>query len=257
MASVFSPGKRFPSFADVESALDELKKIEYHPLRVYNSQKGEDYNKKRLSRKYPGEPVDVTKFQYTYCSVRCVHYGQPRHCGKGLRPIQQSFSLGCQAKITPSYNKSLNCLVVTECCLDHNHRIGEDIYKHYPSARKLSKEEERNIAEILSLKANSKHVRQLIARKYGKFVTLKDIQNIKTKVREETRMGLQDAQLVLNQLTDALQADQGARGGVVVDDSNTLAILYYESSHMVKLFDKFPEILLIDGTYNTNKLVCL
>ena len=83
---------------------------------------------------------------------------------------------------------------------------------------------------------------------------LKDIQNLKTKVREETRMGLRDAQIVLDKLTDALQVDKGARGGVVVDDSDTLAILYYESSHMAKLFDKFPEILSVDGTYNTNKL---
>jgi len=67
-------------------------------------------------------------------------------------------------------------------------------------------------------------------------------------------MGLRDAQLVLDKLTDALQVDKGARGGVVVDDSDTLAILYYESSHMAKLFDKFPEILFVDGTYNTNNL---
>jgi len=62
-----------------------------------------------------------------------------------------------------------------------NHRTGEEIYRHYPSARKLSKDEEKNVTDILGLKANSKHVRDLIARRYGKFVTLKDIQNLKTK----------------------------------------------------------------------------
>jgi len=98
-----------------------------------------------------------------------------------LRPIQRSFSLGCQAKITLSYNKALNCLVVRECNLDHNHHTGEEIYRHYPSARKLSKDEEKNVTDVLGLKANSKHVRDLIARRYGKFVTLKDIQNLKTK----------------------------------------------------------------------------
>ena len=154
---------------------------------------------------------------------------------------------------SPIYNKGLNCLVVRECDLHHNHRTGEEIYRHYPSARRLSKDEEKDITEILGLKANSKHVHDLV-RRYGKFVTLKDIQNLKTKVREETRMGLQDAQLVLDKLTDALRADQGACRGVVVDDSNTLAILYYESSHMTEQFNKFPEILFIDGTYNTNKL---
>ena len=113
--------------------------------------------------------------------------------------------------------------------------------------RRLSKDEEKDITEILGLKANSKHVCDLIVRRYGKFVTLKGIQNLKTKVREETRMGLRDAQLVFDKLTNALRADQGARGGVVVDDSNTLAILYYESSHIAELLDKFPGILFVDG----------
>lgn len=64
-ADKFAVGKRFSSFAEVESALNDLRKDGSHPLRVYNSQKGEDYNRKRLSRKYPGEPVDVSKFQRT------------------------------------------------------------------------------------------------------------------------------------------------------------------------------------------------
>ena len=34
-------------------------------------------------------------------------------------------------------------------------------------------------------------------------------------------MGLRDAQIVLEKLTDALQVDKGARGGVVVDVPST------------------------------------
>lgn len=67
-------------------------------------------------------------------------------------------------------------------------------------------------------------------------------------------MGLRDAQLVMDMLTDALQADQGARGGVTVDGNDTLAILYYESSHMAELFNTFPENVFVDSTYNTNRL---
>ena len=84
----------------------------------------------------------------------------------------------------PSQNHSfLQQLVVRECNLDHNHCSGEEIYRHYPSARKLSKDEEKDVTYILGLKANSKHVRDLIARRYGDFVTLKDIQNLKTKAK--------------------------------------------------------------------------
>lgn len=172
----------------------------------------------------------------------------------GLRPVQRSFSFGCQAKITFTYSKPDNCLVLKECNLEHNHRIGKEIYRHYPSARKLSKDEEKEVTDILSLRPNNKYVRELVVKRYGKFVTLKDIQNVKTKAREQSKMGLRDAQLVLDKLTEALQMDSGARGGVVVDESNVLNILYFESSHMANLFNKFPEILFVDGTYNTNKL---
>lgn len=254
-AEPLTKGKRFFTFSEVESALERLRKTGHHPLRVFNSQTGRDYN-----RKHADQPVDVDKFQYTYYSIRCVHSGQPRRRGKGIRPIQRSFSLGCEAKITLSYNKALNCLVVKECLLDHNHRTGEEVHKHYPSTRRLSMEESKEIVDILSLKPNNKHVRDHVVRKFGKVVTLKDIQNLKKKLREESTMGLRDAPLVLEKLTHALQ-DQGATGGVVVDDEYSLVILYYESSHMSKLFSKFPEILLIDGTYNINKvgmpLTCL
>ena len=84
-------------------------------------------------------------------------------------------------------------------------------------------------------------------------MTLKDIQNIKTKVREQTRKGLQDAELLLEKLEESLEIDQGANG-VTVDKEDTLAIIYYQSSSMVNMFKKFPEIVFVDGTYNVNKL---
>ena len=108
--------------------------------------------------------------------------------------------------------------------------------------------------EIIGLKPNNKHVQDLISKKYGKHVTLKDIQNFKTKARERTRGGLKDAQLVLDGLTEALEADSNTCGGVVVDEDDTLLILYYQTSQMRKTFKKFPEILFVDGTYNVNKL---
>ena len=48
--------------------------------------------------------------------------------------------------------------------------------------------------------------------------------------------------------------DQGANGGVTVDEEDTLAIIYYQSSSMANMFKKFPEIVFVDGTYNVNKL---
>ena len=87
-----------------------------HPFWVFNSQTWKNYNEKRSGRKYSTDPVDVTKFEYTYYSVRCVHYGEARSRGKGLRPNQHHFPMGCQAKITASYDK-LCTLMDLQCVL--------------------------------------------------------------------------------------------------------------------------------------------
>ncbi len=135
--------------------------------------------------------------------------------------------------------------------MSHNHRVGEDILKYYASSRRLSKEEAKAVSEIVSLKPNNKHVRDMVVRNYGKFVTLKDIQN---RVREQTWNGLQDAELLLEKLRQALESDPGANGGVTVDEEDTLAIVYYQSSSMVSILNKFPAIMFVDGTYNVNRL---
>ena len=59
-------GKLFYSFDETEKALNELKEKENHPLRVYNSQRVEDYNRKQSGLKYAGQLGDVSKFRYTY-----------------------------------------------------------------------------------------------------------------------------------------------------------------------------------------------
>ena len=53
----------------------------------------------------------------------------------------------------------------------------------------------------------------------------------------------------MDKLSEALSHDPQASGGVVVDEDN-LSVLYYRSGLMSEIF---PEIVLVDGTYNVNK----
>ena len=252
-AKTLSVDATFSSFEEFKTSLDLLKEKKFHPFRVFNSQTGKDYNKKRTNGK---DVIDPARFQYTYYSVRCVHYDEARSRSKGIRPNQRHFSMGCQAKITASYDKVRKCLRVNECNLEHCHRIGEPIFQHYPTNRRLNKQEQNDVEEIVQLKPNNKLVRDLIARKFGKMLTLKDIQNVKTKIKEQESGKRKDAQMVLDKLTEALDSDSKAAGGVVVDENDTIiiAILFYQSGSMREMFSRFPEIMFIDGTYNVNKL---
>ena len=89
-------------------------------------------------------------------------------------------------------------LVVRESNLKHNHRIGPDVSVHYPSSRKLSEDETTAVNEVLSLQPKTKYVKEMIENKYGKLVTLKDVHNLKTRMKNESRGGHRDAQLTIS-----------------------------------------------------------
>lgn len=50
---------------------------------------------------------------------------------------------------------------------------------------------------------------------------------------------------------EMIDKDPSASGGIVVNE-DALEILYFQSGLMKQLFQKFPEISLVDATYNVN-----
>ena len=125
-----------------------------------------------------------------------------------------------------------------ECDLQH---VGKFLLITLPTDDK--------IVEILHLKPN-KCVCEIIQKNFGKLVTLKDIS--KMKVTEKTHKGLQEPQLLLDCIQNLTKQDESAQTGVVVDEEHMLQLCYIQTSHMINLFEKFPEIVFIDGTYNVN-----
>ncbi len=49
-------------------------------------------------------------------------------------------------------NRLTKKLTVRQCNLEHNHRVGLEIFAHYPSNRKLSREEEQEIIDVLAVR---------------------------------------------------------------------------------------------------------
>jgi len=47
-----------------------------------------------------------------------------------------------------------------------------------------------------------------------------------------------------------LGKDQGNKGAVIVNENSELSIIYF---HLIDLYEKFPDVFMIDGTYNVNK----
>ena len=125
--------------------------------------------------------------------------------------------------------------------------------KHYASNRRLSIQEQQELDEILQLRPNNKQLKEFIQAKYKKFVTLKDIQNLKLLMKQTKAGGRRDEQVLIDLLEGTLEKDTSAKGGITVNQNNEIAIVSYQSGQMSTLFKKFPEILLVDGTYNVNR----
>ena len=54
-------------------------------------------------------------------------------------------------------------------------------------------------------------------------------------------------------LEDALTKYTNAKGGVSMTEDNVVAMVAFQSGQIAEIF-KFPEILLVDGTYNVSRL---
>lgn len=140
-----------------------------------------------------------------------------------------------------------------KCNLDHCHSIGPEVISHYPFKRRLAGNELKEVEHLVSLAPKLKLVRQYILKQFGKQVILKDIQNVRTKVKMQAKGGCDEAQATIDKLEEEMQRDQGSKGGVIVNESGELCIIYFAPSHLINLYKKFPEVLMIDGTYNVNK----
>ncbi|XP_065890957.1 zinc finger SWIM domain-containing protein 3-like [Dysidea avara] len=181
------------------------------------------------------------------CLFRCVRYGEARKRGKGIRSTQHHFALKCSAELYISYNHSVKKFTVQRCNLNHSHPIGAHIIPHYPSVRRLDGDELKRSQNVVSMGPKLKLVRQYIL---GKQVVLKDLQTFELKL---TSKGKRDeAQITIDRLEEEIQSDKGSKGGVIVNEANELSIFYFASSHLLHLYEKFPEVVMIDGTYNVN-----
>ena len=68
---VMEKGKEFSSFEDLKAAINELKNVSHHLLRIFNSQTVDDVNRKRKKSNSLLGPINE-KWPYTCLSYRFV-----------------------------------------------------------------------------------------------------------------------------------------------------------------------------------------
>ncbi|CAC5419274.1 unnamed protein product [Mytilus coruscus] len=180
--------------------------------------------------------VDVVKeisstYQFDIRILRARTFRQ--HCQSSI-----SFLLSCDGHYLEL--KSINN--------EHNHDTSEALFKQLPRERRLPKEMTEEAESLISLKVNKKLLRDHLEQKTGKKVSLKDITNLQTVIKNRSKCH------DVASLVKKLLIDHGTIVELFASEDNVLQGLFYQDKEMLQNFENYPEILFIDSTFKVNNL---
>ena len=186
----------------------------------------------------------------------CKHFGVHKTRSKGIRPVQNVLPSGCNFQIQFVYDRRLDAYVVKKSIIEHNHPISAAIAKHYPCNRRLDANECQEALTLLDVGGNTTLVRNYFETKTGKVVTNQDIQNMKRKSEHPNQS---EESKIFSTLSKFLEAHVDNIACVVLDDDEkTIELIYIQSYLQRQCFEKFPELIMVDGTYKINNAgMCL
>ena len=168
----------------------------------------------------------------------------------GQRPNQATFKQSCpyfvQLCITPDGSQ----LMVSMMNNEHNHEIKEKLFKYLPKQRHVSSEERKDVENMLKVNANKKMLQNYAMQKAVKNVTLKDIHNIQSNIKKKDKDINKGP---LEQVHTIVSERPGAIVEYITDDNNFKAI-FLQDETMKSFFRHFPEVILVDATYQTNNM---
>jgi len=103
-------------------------------------------------------------------------------------------------------------------------------------------------AILLWTGVSSLKVREHIERHHGKYVTARDIQNLRETMKDH---GLSDADDLWNEV-EHCQTEYGSSVVAVPDANGELSVLFWQSPFMKQIYNSYPSMLFMDGTYKIN-----
>ncbi|XP_044587020.1 uncharacterized protein LOC123266707 [Cotesia glomerata] len=140
--------------------------------------------------------------------------------------------------------ENLEYLVISSVDLVHqNHEYSELFYSCIPEVYKFTEEEASEVGHFLKLDSKKKKLQNMIREKYGKIVPLDKLHNMKSKL---TNSSDNDLQTVVELLQETYHADVHIYHE---EETSTCKGIYFSTNEMRSDFQKWPEIVFLDGTY--------
>ncbi|KAE9287528.1 hypothetical protein PR003_g26031 [Phytophthora rubi] len=250
---------QFSSLGELQEYLVDYEKATYQSYRVRTNNKvSERNNKIRTSNSSAALVPDEWVF-YAKTFV-CTHAGKYKPRGEGKRKRQQSRLLGCEAQINACVqvvDDSVPTFAVriTTARLEHNHHLSKHTFLQYPRNRMAIKSDLiETVDELRRAGAKKKSIMRYIQEKSGCVPNNQDVHNLVRKLKKQSDTAPTSAKR-LRQWMIEFSAEPGNIGRIFVDkvQKKTVATcITSQTEHMRELFDRFPEVLMIDATHGTN-----
>ena len=233
-------GKIVESYDDVRALVKDFQDTSNCILTVRSSKRNEFSN------------MNKEKFPKHFVHYHCTHGLDARHRGKGLRNHEYNDSK-CPFRLHFKLVQYDANYKVTAFINEHNHELSQNRSAMHPRNRILDKTEAKKYGHYLTeLNVTKSKVREAIREETAKLTTTKDLSNLETKLMagkysksdiEETVKILSEKQMEDNGATIKLSYEN-------VGEENILKVVFFQSAKMKKYFQKFGQVLLLDGTYN-------
>uniref|UniRef100_H3GK04 ZSWIM1/3 RNaseH-like domain-containing protein n=1 Tax=Phytophthora ramorum TaxID=164328 RepID=H3GK04_PHYRM len=183
----------------------------------------------------------------------CTHAGKYKPRGQGKRKRQDSRALDCDVQINTCVQVADSAaavptfvLRITAARLEHNHSLSRHTFDHYPHNRtSFEPEMARNVTELVKAGTKKKRILQFIHENSNCNPTSQDIHNLVRKLKKQAHTAQTSAKRLKQWMAEFTQ-EPGNVGGVFVDS------VHDKTKCMREMFDRFPEVVMIDATHGTN-----
>ncbi|XP_071540612.1 uncharacterized protein [Panulirus ornatus] len=165
----------FNSFQEFEELFNQFKRETGSVFRIKSSCSVTYENSRRKKHFIPA------RFKFVSVKYCCVHYGQPKIAGQGIRTKQRYLPCGCECVLSVSYNRG--ALVISQATMQHNHEVSNEMAPYYAINRRISNSELKQVADVIELMPSSRALQQFLQEHFHRPTTLQDAKNIRARLK--------------------------------------------------------------------------
>ncbi|POM62808.1 hypothetical protein PHPALM_27988 [Phytophthora palmivora] len=237
------------AFVDDERCQDEWKD--------YSSEKtpsrGDDMNSAGNSTGPHLIPASWNVYSKT---LKCTHGIKHPKRGNGQRTHRVVRFTDCTAQVNATLVKGNQGLyyIYVKAKGSHNHALSPELWDYYLENRRIQDPLMlQTVSDMRETGSSAKGILAYLHKSTGKKTTLRDVHNILQSIRGEKHGNTTDATRVGYVLREFIEQKQGNSATIFVEEVSQVAhVVVFQSARMKRLFQAFPEMILVDTTHGTN-----